>query len=265
MFPLLELGPLMIPVAGVVLLAGLWLGLEVAERTALHFGVSSEDIYGLTLSALLLGVVGARAGYVLQYLDSYVRDPRAIFALNGNTLDGTAGLVTGMLAAAVYLRWRRLPLRRTLDSVAPGLALYAVALGVAHLASGDAFGAATGLPWAVELWDARRHPSQVYEIVAGLLILLAVWRLRRFNRFPGFLFAFWLALTAAGRLFLEAFRGDSIIVAGSIRQDQLAALLVTLFSLWLLGYWARSQVAEAMGEQADVPAGAATGDFPRPE
>lgn len=78
--------------------------MEVAERTALHFGVSGEDIYGLTFCALLPGVVGARAGYVLQYLDSYGRDPRAIFALNGNTLDGAAGLVIGMLAAAVYLR-----------------------------------------------------------------------------------------------------------------------------------------------------------------
>ena len=265
MFPVLELGPLIIPVAGVLLLAGLWLGLELAERTAPHYGVPPADVYGLSLTALLIGVAVARLGYVLQYLDGYLRDPRAILALNANTLHNSAGVVGAVLAALLYLHWRHLPLRRTLDSLAPGLALFAVVLGLAHLASGDAFGAAADLPWVIELWDARRHPSQVYEIVAGLLIFLAVWRFRRFNPFPGFLFAFWLALAATGRLFLEAFRGDSIIVAGSIRQGQLAALLVMLFSFWLLGYWARSQVAEAMGGPTGAPAGATAGDFPRPE
>lgn len=264
MFPLLELGPLMVPVAGLLLLAGLWLGLEVAERTAPHFSVPAEHIYGLTFGALLLGFVGARAGYVLQYLDSYLRDPRAIFALNGNTLDRTTGLVIGVLAALVYLRWHRLPLRQTLDSLTPGLALFALFLGVAHLASGNAFGAPTDVPWAIELWDARRHPSQVYEIAVALPIFLVVWRLRRVNPYPGFLFAVWLALAAASRLVLEAYRGDSVIVADSLRQTQLAALVLILFSLWLLGHWAQVRVTE-LGEPSAELLGAPTGDFPRPE
>ena len=257
MFPLLEIGPLIIPVAGVLLLAGLWLGLELAERTSPHYGVPAADVYGLTFTALLAGVVAARLGYVFQYLDSYLRDPRAILALNANTLHSSAGLAGAVLVALLYLRWRRQPLRRTLDSLAPGLALFAVTVGVAHLARGNAFGAPADVPWAIELWDARRHPSQVYEIVAGLLTFLIIWRLRRSNPFPGFLFVFWLALAAASRLFLEAFRGDSVIVAGSIRQTQLTALLLMLFSLWLLGHWAQTHVSEPLG----VP----TGDFTRPE
>lgn len=241
MFPLLELGPLIIPVSGLLLLVGLWLTMEAAERTAPGYGVGREHAYSLTFSALLAGFVGARLGYVLRYLESYVADPRAIIALKGNTLDETIGWGATLLAALLYLRWRRLPLRRTLDSFAPGLAVLAVALGAAHLASGDAFGAPTGLPWAIELWDASRHPSQVYEIIAGLVILFTVWRLRHRNPFPGFLFTFWLALTGVSRLLLETFRGDSVIVADSVRQAQLAALLVTLASLWLMGYWARTR------------------------
>lgn len=265
----------MIPVAGLVLLAGFWLGLEVAERTAPPFAVPAEHIYGLAFSALLLGVMGARGGYVLRYLDSYLRDPRAILALNSNTLDTTAGLLVGLLVALAYVRWRRLPLRRTLDSLAPGLALFAVAVGVAHLASGDAFGAPAGVPWTVDLWDERRHPSQVYEIVAALLIFLTIWRLRRTNPFPGFLFALWLALAAVARLFLEAFRGDSVVVAGNIRQAQLASLLLALFSLWLMSNWAQSRVAPdersgepfsgALGGPIGEPTGEPMGDFPRPE
>jgi prolipoprotein diacylglyceryltransferase len=40
------------------------------------------------------------------------------------------------------------------------------------------------------------------------------------------LFLAWLAMTAAGRLFLEAFRGDSVIALGSLRAAQLISLIV---------------------------------------
>src|SRR4030067_240163 len=58
---------------------------------------------------------------------------------------------------------QRLPLRPTLDALAPGLAAFLVALGVAHFLSGDAFGAPAyrpddqvPLPWAIHLWGEYR-------------------------------------------------------------------------------------------------------------
>lgn len=245
MFPRLELGPLSLPVSGLALLLGLWLGMEAAERTAPRYGIRQEHAYGLTGVALLGGVLGARLGYAARYLDSYLSDPAAIIALNVQTMDISTGFVAASLAALLYTRWQRLPPRPILDSLAPGMALFAVALGVAHLASGKAFGAPAAIPWAVELWDARRHPTQLYEIIAALAIFTLIWRLRPGNPFPGFLFSLWLALAAMSRLFLEAYRGDSIIVAGTVREAQLAALLLVIVSLWLLGRWARLPVGDS--------------------
>lgn len=244
MLPLLQIGPLALPVDGLLLIVGAWLGLEVADREAPRRGLRPDYIYGLAFTALVAGFLGARLWYVGRYLESYLADPRAIVSLSANTLDAGGGLLVGLVAALAYGRWRRLPLRPTLDAFAPGLAVFAIALGLAHLASGDAFGAPADLPWAIELWDARRHPSQIYESAAALAIFLLVWRLRGREPFPGFLFTLWLALAAASRLFLEAYRGDSIIVADSIRQAQLAALGVLLLALWLMGRWARPAVLE---------------------
>lgn len=245
MFSSLQIGPFTIPVDGLLLVAGLWLGLELAERTARHTMPKHERrpdvLYTLVFIAILTGFLGARLVYVGRYLDSYLADPRAAFSLNINTLDSGGGLLFSLAGALVYGRWRRLPLRSTLDTFTPGLAVFAVAVGLAHLASGDAFGGPTTLPWAIELWDARRHPSQVYEIIAAAAVFIFVWRLRKDRPFPGFLFLMWVALTSGARLFLEAFRGDSIIVAGGIRQAQLAALLVMLASQWFLGRWAREK------------------------
>lgn len=246
MFPLLQIGPLTLPVDGLLLIAGAWLGLELAERAARRGQepvLRPNDVYGLAFAAIIVGFLGARLWYVARYLDSYLADPRAIMSLNANTLDTGGGLLMGLVAALTYGRRRRLPLRPTLDVFAPALAAFAVAVGVAHLASGNAFGAPADLPWAIELWDARRHPSQVYEIIAALAIFLSVRQLQRKKPYPGFLFLSWVALSSAARLFLEAFRGDSLIVAGSVRQPQLIALLVLLASLWLMGRWAQGSPA----------------------
>lgn len=54
------------------------------------------------------------------------------------------------------------------------VAVLGVAVGIAHLAAGSAFGAPTSLPLAIELWGSWRHPTQVYETVVTVLILVAV-------------------------------------------------------------------------------------------
>ena len=98
-----------------------------------------------------------------------------------------------------------------------------------------AFGAPAELPWSVVLWEQARHPSQVYEILAALAVL-GLWRLARDRRpFDGLGFLLVAALSAAARVFLEAFRGDSASILGGLRAAQVGGLLVLALCLWMLG------------------------------
>ena len=250
MFPLLQYGQYALPVSGVILLITLWIGLNVAEKEAVRQKRPSDLVYGLVMAALVGGILGARLWYVGRYLDTYLADPLGIVALDTNTIDPTAGLIIGLLAAIGYAFHKKLSPRPTLDILTPGLAVFAIGLGLAHLASGDAFGAPTNLPWAIELWDANRHPTQIYETALATAVFIFIWRGRKRSPFPGLLFLAFVALTAVSRLFLEAFRGDSVIVAGSIRQAQLAALLVLLLALWLMRQWF---LAQPVNSPAPVP------------
>jgi phosphatidylglycerol:prolipoprotein diacylglycerol transferase len=237
MFPLLQLGPYAVQVPGLILIASFWLSLNVAEKGAKRQRYRPELIYSLVFYALVAGIIGARLWYVSSYLDTYLDDPLDIVALNTNTLVPAAGAGIALLVAVLYGSWKRLPLRPTLDILAPGLAFFAIGLSLANLSSGDAFGAPTRLPWAIYLWDENRHPTQVYEILLATAIFILLWRYRKLSSFPGFIFLAWLSLAALARLFLEAFRGDSVIVAGAIRQPQLAAMIVLLAALWLMRQW----------------------------
>jgi phosphatidylglycerol---prolipoprotein diacylglyceryl transferase len=147
------------------------------------------------------------------------------------------GALIGLVAAGLYGARRHLPLRVTLDALAPGMACMAVALAVAHLASGDAFGAPTGLPWHVYLWGEYRHPSQIYELIAALAVFGAGWRTRASGPFTGFNFLLTVALLAAARVFLEAFRGDSLVLTGGWRAAQVVGLGVLAACLAAMRYW----------------------------
>ncbi len=231
MFPILQLGPLAIQLPGLFLLLGVWIGVTLAERAAPNHGVAPADLTNLIFLGLVAGLIGARLGYALRYVDVYLASPLSLLALTPVTLAPAEGAAVGVIASLIYGQRRELRLWPTLDSLAPGLAVVGVAQGLAHLASGDAFGAPASLPWAVNLWGASRHPSQVYEILAAAGILAFVLRLDMRRGFPGLRFSAFTALTAGARLFLEAFRGDSVIVLGALRQAQLVALGVLLLSL----------------------------------
>jgi len=254
MFPVLQIGSIALPTAPLILLLGVWAGTWATEREAARLDLNGDSVASLVLIGLVAGVIGARAGYVAQHLGSYLVDPLGVFSPNPATLALAPGLLLGSIAMLIALQRRQLPLWRTLDALAPGLAMLGVAVGVAHLASGDAFGAPARLPWSVFLWEEARHPSQVYEII-GALAVLAFWRWNRTRRpFDGVSFLLVVALSAAARVFLQAFRGDSWIITGGLRGAQVIGLAVLAICLAALPRLARRTGASDVAQLDAAPA-----------
>ena len=253
MFPILQIGPVALQLPGLFLLAGIWLGSLLLEREAPRHNVSGAVLNSLVVYGLIAGVVGARLAYGLRYLAIYAEDPLGLFSLNPAALAPTEGLLIALTVLLVLGRRWHMPVWPSLDSLAPGLAVFAVFLGIAHLSSGDAFGAPTTVTWAIELWGAKRHPTQIYEVLLAAVSLAALWRLRQTKAFGGFLFFAWLGMAAASRLFVEGFRGDSTIVLGGLRAAQLTALGV--LAVVLVGLYLRARVGLATGLTEPGPTG----------
>lgn len=234
MFPVLQLGPLSIQTQGLFLLAGLWIGWLWIEKSA-NSRVQPGTLSNILFNFLLISIISARLVYVLQHLSTFLESPLSIFALSTTMLDLPGGAMIGFIVGLIYIQRKKIGFLTTLDGLTPFLMVMQVALGFANLASGDAYGLPTRMPWGFELWGAFRHPSQVYEIVAALLILGLIWFTRRQNEAEGMIFFRFLALSAAARLFLEAYRGDSTMLTPYMRLPQIAAWLILAFSLWQIG------------------------------
>lgn len=237
MLPTLQIGPVALPVPALLILAGLWVALSLSERAASRAGVDPNVFFRLVLFSLGAGIIAARLSYVIQYPSAFASSPVSLISINPSLLDASAGAVAAVLTGLIFALRKAIPLWTLLDVLTPGLAVMGVATGLSHVASGAAFGEPTQLPWGLRLWGERRHPTQVYETLLAALVLAAVMFLqsRASMRAPGSLFLVFVALSAAGRIFLEGFRGDSSLISGGLRSAQLVAWAVLAGSLWALG------------------------------
>ena len=240
MYPYFRLGPFLIQLPLLALLVGLWIGMSLVERVSYRLKLYPSAIGNMIFYSLLGGLIGARLGYALQFPTLYLSKPLSLLALTPTTLSPSMGLAAGLITFVIFIERKRLPLRPTLDAIAPGLALFMTFVGVAHILSGDAFGAPTNVPWAIRLWNEYRHPSQLYETFLAMIIFLVIR-----ERFPkpeggGMNFLLTLALVSAARIFLEAFRGDSAFWPGGYRQAQVIGLFILTFSFYLMRKWMTS-------------------------
>jgi len=237
MLPFLRVGPFLVQMPGLALLAGLWVATTLIEKEALHLKLNAPAILNALFYGLFGGLIGARLIYVAQHLSSYLTNPLDVFSLSISTLNLPGGLAMGAAIAFIWGRRQELPLRPPLDALAPGLAVVAIAVGVANLLSGDAYGLPSHLPWAIYLWGEYRHPIQIYEAVAALLVLIVWKRIPAESRSPGVGFLQLVALLIGARIFLEAFRADSTIWPGGFYAVQVVGLILLALLIYLAKQW----------------------------
>jgi phosphatidylglycerol:prolipoprotein diacylglycerol transferase len=214
----------------ILLLAALWIGLALAEKRANRHNISKDALNNIVYYSLFGYVLGGRLLYALENYSVFLQSPGSLLSLNIDLFDPFAALIAALIVGFVYGSRQKLLFWPTLDALTPLFATLAIGLSLSHLAAGTAFGSPTDLPWAIELWNATRHPTQVYELIASLLIFGFIWFGTVDSR-PGTLFLTFSALTAASRLFLEAFRGDSILIIGGLRLAQVIAWIVLAVAL----------------------------------
>jgi prolipoprotein diacylglyceryltransferase len=119
-----------------------------------------------------------------------------------------------------------------------------ISLSVANLLSGEGYGLPLQAPWAIYLWGAYRHPTQIYELLLSIGVLVAWHFSSRMTAGSGGRFLLVIGLSAAARLFTEAFHADSAVTLGGFRIVQVAALLVMAAALLLHLRWRDSQESD---------------------
>jgi phosphatidylglycerol:prolipoprotein diacylglycerol transferase len=244
MFPSISLGPYLLQTPGLMLMIGVWVGTFIAEKEANKISFSRDAVSNLIFYSLIAGLAGARLAFALRTPGVYLSAPLSLLALDATTLAPLEGLLTGLVVGVIIIQQKDLPVRKTLDALAPGMAVFMIAWAASNILSGDAFGSPTDLPWAIHLWGESRHPVQIYDLILSGSIFIVISRGYFKDLGSGVNFLALIFLSALARLITEAFRGDSIIWLGSARSAQVVSLGLMIGSLWLIGEWTRMEKSE---------------------
>jgi phosphatidylglycerol:prolipoprotein diacylglycerol transferase len=219
----------------ILLVLAAWLGLALAEKRSEQHGISKETLNNITFYSLFGYVIGGRILFAAAHFSAFSKSLLSIFTLNPDLFDSLGAALSAILIGFIYSQRQKLSFWSVLDSLTPLFAVTAIGLSLSHLAAGTAFGCLTYMPWGIDLWNATRHPTQIYEFIASLLTVCLLW-FKRLDSCPGLHFITFVALTAFSRLIIEAFRGDSLVVFGGFRQAQIYAWIVLGLSFILFEY-----------------------------
>ncbi|HSY43327.1 MAG TPA: prolipoprotein diacylglyceryl transferase [Candidatus Acidoferrum sp.] len=217
-----EFGPLTIHWYGVMIaiafLAGLWTAIGRARRE----NIPGENIADVVLWLMIGSILGARTAYVTTYWhEEFAGQPiTEIFAVWHGGLVYYGGLIGGIVAGVAYICWRRMPLWKTADVLAPSIALGSFFGRAGCLLNGCCYGRQTNLPWAITFTNPQAHelsgtplnvplhPTQIYDGLLNLaLYAFLAWLFRR-KKFDGEIFATYLICYSITRSIVECFRGD---------------------------------------------------------
>ena len=219
MHPILfHLGSFPVHSYGVMTALAFVFGLWTATLRAKRVNVSGEMIADVTLWLMIGTILGARTVYVVTYWkDQFAGQPLTeIFAIWHGGLVYYGGLIGATTAGIIYLRWKRAPLWKIADVIAPSIALGSVFGRIGCLLNGCCFGRACDAPWAISFPADNPlhppttpvHPTEIYDALLNFALYLFLAGLFRRRKFDGQIFATYLICYAITRSFVEHFRGD---------------------------------------------------------
>jgi phosphatidylglycerol:prolipoprotein diacylglycerol transferase len=249
-----QLGPLEITGYGIMMMVGFLMGGWLVAIELKRRGLAEDYAADIVAAAVIGGIVGAKLWYVAVTQDAGALLSRGGLVWYGGFIGGTA--------AVILNGWRlRVPLRWTMQLVAPALpAAYALGRIGCFLVNDD-YGRPTDLPWAVKFPQGLPpstaasmeqlfgipvpagidpstvlavHPTQIYEAILMLAAFMLLWSLRKGSWPIGRIFGLYLVIAGVERFFIEILRAKDDRFLGPFTLAQLTSVILIGIGVWLM-------------------------------
>ncbi len=203
---------------GVVI--AVWLGIKEGRK----LGISSDFVYiGLAI-ILPSAIIGARLWYVIFNASDFNSFAEIIGFRNGEFI-GLAGLaiqggiLVTVIIAPIYCKYKKVPLYRALDIIAPGLFIGQICGRWGNFFNRELYGPSVSAEWyqnflkifgdQMYINGAYRHPVFLYESLLNLVCLVFMLVIRRKDKkylHSGDMIGIYLTWYGSVRIFTESLR-----------------------------------------------------------
>lgn len=231
---------------GAMLCLSIVAGRFLALRFAARIGMDARTLDRCCIWTIVGAFLGSRLLFVVTNL-SELHNLLDVFAFWNGGMVAYGGFLGGFVASAIFCRVHGVSLLAWADCAVPSLALGLMVTRIGCFLGGCDFGLPWSGPWAVRfpagspafeqqmlegLLTAGAteslpvHPTQLYESLAGFVLLVLVLAVHRRKSFAGQTFAAFTAGYAVLRFFIEIVRADAGRGAiGALSTSQLIAVL----------------------------------------
>ena len=213
-------------------------------------GITPSDIIDFAIPVVILGVIGARAYYVLTTPGQYSTFLDYINIRNGG-LAIYGGIIGGALGVIIMCFAKKIRFSAMADCCMPGVIL---AQGIGrwgNFMNGEAFGGMTD--WfcrmgiknynSISTFNTYEmvyvHPTFLYESLWNFLGFFIAALLHKHKKYDGQIVLFVFCWYGFGRFFIEGLRTDSLYIPGtSLRISQVLGAAIFVVTLAMLIYFA---------------------------
>lgn len=228
---------------GVIIAVGMLLAVVYAYLSAERFNVNRNKLIDCVLVGVVTGIIGARLYYVLFELDKYIQDPISIFMINEGGLAIYGGIIGGLLGGCITARILKQKIMPILDVAVLG---FLIGQGIGrwgNFMNQEAYGSPTDLPWGMAseaTGNVAVHPCFLYESLWCLLGFVLIHFLsKKFQKYAGQVFYFYLVWYGFERMIVEGLRTDSLylpfaVFGMEIRVSQLVSAGILIFGIIML-------------------------------
>lgn len=240
----ISIGGFEIAFYGLIIATGILAGLSVACAEAKHTGQSVDLYMDFALYVIIACIIGARIYYVIFEWDYYSAHPEEIINLRQGGLAIYGAVITGALTAFIYGKIKKVSFGRIADTAVLGLITGQIIGRWGNFFNREAFGGVVSddnlfamriyfdehyrmnqVPQSVvegmekmlgksleEIGYIQVQPTFLYESCWNILVLVLILIFRKYKKFQGEVFLWYLAGYGLGRSIIEGMRTDQLIM-----------------------------------------------------
>ena len=203
-------------------------GFWIFDRIIKREKKSEKVLDSIFWYAVIACIVGARLGHCFFYQPAYyLSHPLEIlYVWEGGV--ASHGAAAGMLIGLwLFSRKNRLPYIWSLDRIGIVVAVGGALIRFGNLMNSEIYGIETALPWGFifvrEGETVPKHPTQIYEALAYLLLFIILWwmyfKKDLARRKPGVMFGFFLIWLFVARFLIEFVKNPQVAFEESMTLD----------------------------------------------
>lgn len=242
-----SLGPITVRWYGLLIATAMLIAAIGGCKMMRKAGINEDDFLTIFMVTIVAAILGARAYYVIFELPYYIQHPDEIIAIWHGGLAVHGGLLAGVTSIYLGCRHYKISFWQFTDIMAPFMILGQAIGRWGNFFNQEAYGYEVDpatVPWAMWIDGAYRHPTFLYESCWDLLVFFVLlWLIRQAWVQRGEIALSYLMLYSVGRVVVEGFRTDSLML-GPLRMAQVMSLVLFTGALLILLYRRKTGKAE---------------------